>query len=778
MIHPGRRLPLILSRSLAARGIESVERQQFSVIGKRVPKYDGVTKVTGRAVYADDIRLAGMLHGQILRSPLPHARILHIDSTRAQRLPGVKAVITGADTPRRGFGYGKDRLPLQVEKVRCVGDEVAAVAAVDEHTAREAVELIRVEYEPLPVVFDPLEAMQPGAPLIHQNSKNNVSFVWRFREGDVDAALQTADVVLEDEFRTHYINACPIETHTCVARFEANGDLTVWAPIHFSNLYRRDLSELLGLHWAKVRIIQTTFGGSFGSKIDIESIDLVTVLLAQKTGRPVKIVFSRDEEFVGTRPRQPMIIRLRTGASREGKLLARDVHVISDNGAYNAWGSHALFQAMTTFSALYRVAAVNFVGEVVYTNKPYGGSIRGFGNPQATFAVESHMDMLAERLGMDAVELRLKNANQKGDVTPQEIKVTSCGLAECIEEAAERIGWDNRQSLGPNRAVGLAALMHVGGGARIYKSDGCGATVKVDEAGGVTVISGATELGQGGDTVQAQIAAEVLGARIEDVTVVNQDTAIKLWDVGAHASRSTFIAGNAVRLAALKAKEQLMALAARKLEARVEDLEARNGRVFVRGSPDRSMAIGQVVRYGLLRVGGQVVIASHFYDPPTEDLDANFKGNMTGALVFGCHSVEVEVDRATGRVDVKRVVAAHDLGRAINPMAAEGQIEGGAVMALGFATSEELLVKNGAIQNTTLLDYRIPTVADVPQVETVLVETIDPEGPFGAKGLGETSTVPLAAAIANAVYQAIGVRIKELPITPEKILRALDEAGK
>ncbi|MCL5960432.1 MAG: molybdopterin-dependent oxidoreductase, partial [Chloroflexi bacterium] len=355
------------------------------------------------------------------------------------------------------------------------------------------------------------------------------------------------------------------------------------------------------------------------------------------------------------------------------------------------------------------------------------------------------------------------------------IKVSSCGLAECIQEAAQRIGWENRQNLGADRGIGVAALMHVGGGARIYKSDGCGAVVKVDEAGGVTVLSGATELGQGGDTVQAQIAAEVMGVPIEDITVVNQDTAIKLWDVGAHASRSTFIAGNAVRIAAQKAREQLLAIAARKLEARAEDLEIKDGKVFVKGSPDRYMTVGQVVRYGLLRAGGDVVVASHFYAPPTEDMNEEFKGNLTAALAFGCQAVEVQVDRKTGRVDVKKVVAAHDLGRAINPMAAEGQIEGGVAMGLGFATTEELIVKDGVIQNTTLLDYRIPTVADVPGVEAVLVESIDPEGPFGAKGLGETSTVPLAAAIANAVYQATGVRIKELPITPERILRALED---
>lgn len=750
-----------------------MEAQEFSVVGKRVPKYDGLAKVTGRAVYADDIKLPQMLCGKILRSPHPHARIVNIDTSKARALPGVKAVITGADTNKKGFGYGKDRMPLKVDKVRCVGDEVAAVAAVDERTAREAINLIRVEYEPLPAVFDPLEAMQPGAPLVHENVKNNISMVWPFSDGDIDAAFQASDVIVEDEFRTQYIHACSMETHVCVARFEPNGDLTVWAPVQFPQIYRRDLAELVGLHWAKLKLIQTTIGGGFGAKIDLEPIDAITVLLARKTGRPVKIVYSRDEEFVATRPRQPTIMRLRLGATRDGKLLARDVHVVSDNGAYNAWGSHGMMVSMMTAVSLYRVQANRFLGQVVYTNKPYGGAVRGFGNPEITFALESQMDILAEKLGMDPLELRLKNANQSGDITPQKVRVTSCGLSECMQEAAKRIGWDKRNELGPGRGVGLATLLHVAGGARIYRSDGCGAVVKVDEAGGVTVMSGSTELGQGGDTVQAQIAAEVLGVPIEDVTLINSDSSIKLWDVGSHASRATFIAGNAVRLAATKAKEQLLSIAARKLEAPVEDLECKGGKVFVKGSPDRFLTVGQVVRYGLLRVGGDVIVGSHFYDPPTEDFDSSFRGNVTAALAFGCQAVEVEVDRETGRVDVKKIVAAHDLGRALNPMLAEGQIEGGVSMGIGFGMTENLIVQDGVVKNATLVDYKIPTVADMPVVEPVLVETIDPEGPFGAKGLGECPTIPTAAAIANAVYQATGVRIKELPITQEKILKAL-----
>lgn len=749
---------------------------EFNIIGKRIRKQDGVARVTGRAVYTDDIRLPQMLHGKILRSPLAHARIVNIDTSKARRVPGVKAVITAADLPRTGFGYGKDNSPLKLDKVRCIGDEVAAVAAIDENTAEEALSLIQVEYEELPAVYDPEEALREGAPLVHERSKNNISFTWTFNKGDVDRVIDEADVVVEDRFRTQYINACPLEPHICLASFEASGDLTVWVPIHFAFMFRKDVSEVLGIPWSKVRVIQPTIGGSFGSKIDTEPFHFICIALAKVTGKPVKIAFTREEEFLAARPRQPMILDIRQAARKDGTLLARDVHIISDNGAYNAWGSHALLAAMMSVTSLYRVPNVRFVGDVVYTNKPYGGSVRGFGNPQATFAIESQLDILAEKLGMDPLELRLKNANQPGDVTVQDVKITSCGLTESIEKVAQRIGWSEKRGKRGNRGVGLASLIHVGGGARIYKSDGCGAIVKIDDGGDITVIVGSSELGQGSETVQAMMAAEELGAKLEDIRIINSDTAIKPWDVGSHASRSTFISGMAIRGAATQARKQLFEAAASKLEARPEDLESRDSKIFVKGSPERFLTFGQAARAALLRTGGDVIVAKYFYDPPNVEMSKDFFGNVSATYAFGSHAVEVEVDPETGAVDVLRVAAAHDVGRALNPMGLEAQIEGGVAMAVGYATTEEVQVRDGAIQNASLLDYRIPTVRDVPVVEPIIVETVDPEGPFGAKGMGECSTVPTAPAIANAVYDATGVRIKDLPITPEKVLRALEKA--
>ncbi len=650
------------------------------------------------------------------------------------------------------------------------------MAAIDDNTAEEALSLIQIEYEQLPAVYDPEEAQREGAPLVHERSKNNVSFSWTFNKGDVEGAIAEADVVVEDRFRTQYINACPLEPHICLASFDQAGNLAVWVPIHFAFMFRKDVAEVMGMPWSKVRVIQPAIGGSFGSKIDTEPFHFICIALAQKTGRPVKIAFTREEEFLAARPRQPMILDIRMAAKKDGTLLARDVHIISDNGAYNAWGSHALFAAMMSVTSLYRVPNVRFVGDVVYTNKPYGGSVRGFGNPQATFAIESQMDILAQKLGIDPLELRLKNANQPGDVTVQDVKITSCGLAESIEKVAQRIGWSEHHGKGGNRGVGVASLIHVGGGARIYKSDGCGAIVKIDDGGDITVIIGSSELGQGSETVQAMMAAEELGARLEDIRVINSDTAIKPWDVGSHASRSTFISGMAIKRAAEQAKKQLFEAAAQKLEARPEDLESLDSKIFVKGSPDRFLTFGQAARADLLRTGGDVIVAKYFYDPPNVELDRGFFGNVSATYAFGSHAAEVKVDPETGAVDVVRIAAAHDVGRALNPMGLEAQIEGGVAMGFGYAMTEELQVKNGVIQNVSLLDYRVPTVQDVPAIDPIIIETIDPIGPFGAKGMGECSTVPTAPAIANAIYDATGVRIKDLPITPEKVLRALEEA--
>lgn len=749
--------------------------EEFSYVGERVPKLDAADKVSGRTMYGHDMKLPRMLYGKILRSERAHARILNIDTSQAERLPGVRAIITAEDIPEIKIGWARDHPVLKSGKVRSFRDEIAAVAAVDEDTAEEALELIQVQYEELPAVFDPEEAMKPGAPIIHEKAPNNIQEMMRqsYSHGDVQQGFAEADVVIEDRFRLPFVTHCCMGTCFCLASFGPSGDLTVWNSTQMPFLFQRDLSMALGIPATKVRVIKAAIGGAFGSKLDMYPFEPICVLLAQKTGCPVRITFTREEEFIASPTRQPVICDIKSGAKKDGTLVARQVRMILDNGAYSSWGSTTPLVMMQTISSLYRVPNVKYDVTVVYTNNPYSGAMRGYGNPQATFVLESHMDMLAHELGMDPMEFRLKNANRPGDVTGQGVKITTCGLSECIEEAAQSIGWREKRATLGNRGVGMASMIHVGGGARIYPSDGCGSTVKVDDFGKVTLITGSTDMGQGSDTVLAQIVAEELGVPVENVTVVNTDTDITPWDVGAHASRTTFIAGNSARLAATDAKRQILEVAAQNLGEKVENLEMKDGKVFLKGEPEEWIPFAKMVRSKHFRPDGDVILARGWYEPPTERQDKEFRGNISATYGFATQAVELKVDAETGEVTVLKIAAAHDVGRAINPMAVEGQIHGGVSMGLGYALYEELVVEEGKVLNPNFADYALPTVLDMPPIEPIIIETDDPAGPFGAKGMAEPACIPTAPAIANAVYDAVGVRIRDLPITPEKVLRAL-----
>jgi len=544
-------------------------------------------------------------------------------------------------------------------------------------------------------------------------------------------------------------------------------------------MYRKELSDCLGLDWQRITIVQPPVGGSFGGKIDIDPHDFIAVMLARQARRPVRLVLSREEEFIGTRTRQPIHFRLRTGADAEGNLLFRDAEVVSDNGAYNGWGSHAMLVAMNTVTSMYRVPNSRVRCAVVYTNKNYGGSVRGFGNPQSTFAVEQQMEELADALGMDPMDLRLRNANQPGDVTPQGMQITSCGLSECLRIVREQSGWDERRGRMRERHRGLggAAFIHVGGGARIYGSDGCGAMVKVDDSGQVTLITGASELGQGSETVLAMIVAEEIGVPLDAVHVVNSNTDVKPWDVGVHASRTTFVAGNAARLAAEKVKAQLLEMAAAELEEPAARLDVKGGFVFVKGEPQQRLPYAEVARAGHFRHHGRVLVAEAFYDPPTAMLDKDFQGNISAAYTCAVQAALLDVDPETGTVEVRRVASAHDVGRALNPGAAEGQVHGGIHMGLGYALTEHLVVAEGQVLTQSFMDYAVLKADAMPEIVVRLIETVDQEGPFGAKGLGESGVIPVAAAVANAIKNAIGIRFTELPITPARVRAALAAHG-
>jgi xanthine dehydrogenase molybdenum-binding subunit len=767
----------------------------YSVVGQRVPKLDALDKATGRAEYGHDLKLPGMLHGKILYAGVPHARIKAIDVSRAQRLAGVKAVITGADNlTSHKFGYGADNTPLKRDKVRTRRDEVAAVAAVDEDTAEEALALIRVEYDPLPAVFDAEAALAPDAPRLHEDKPSNLFTRYNYSHGDGERAFDVADVMVTGEFELPYVTHAAMETAFALASFDLQGRLTLWSTTQIPFLLQRDLSEALGMAGRDIRIIQPVIGGAFGRGLDVYPFEPIAALLAKAAGKPVRIAFTREEEFFASAVRQRARIYSRSAAKRDGTLWAREARLRLDAGAYISWGAVTPVVMMETVASLYRVPHARFIADVVYTNNLPTGAMRGYGNPQSTFFVETQMDQLAEQLGMDPVEFRLLNANHPNSETPQGLKITSCGLRECLNEVAERIGWEkkNPQSQTPNakqssasrhppsairRGIGFAATLNVGGGARIYRSDGCGATVKVDDFGRVTLITGSTEIGQGSETILAQIVAEGLGVRVEDVTVINSDTSIKPWDVGTHASRTTFIAGNAAWLAAKDAKRQILISVSENLRVPLDMLDVRDRQIYAQDNSIKPIPFDKAVRAMHYREGGVVVIGNGWYDPPTKLVDKEtYKGNISAAYGFGAQAAEVEVDMETGKVRVLKIVAAHDVGRAINPMYVEGQIEGGLQMGIGYALTEELQVREGRVLNPTFLDYRVPTALDMPPIETVIVETDDPEGPFGAKGVGEMGGTPTAPAIANAIYDAIGVRLTQVPMTAERVLHAIKDA--
>jgi CO/xanthine dehydrogenase Mo-binding subunit len=765
-------------------------------VGKRIPKRDAVDKVTGRATYVQDLKVPGMLYGKILRSKYPHARIVRMDTSKAKKLIGVRAVITADDVPQIRYGFMKDQPVLKAGKVRSYRDEVAAVAAIDPDTAEEAVNLIEVEYEALAGVFDPMEAMKQDAPLVHEENKSNIlKLPWKLVAGDVEEAKKNSAFVAEDRFTVTWVTHCCLGTEGIIADFDLRNNLTVYRNTQIPSLAQRDYQDALrvmGLKESKVRIIKPTIGGGFGSKLDTYGFEYIAILLAFVTRKPVRIVKTREEEFRFTSTRQPAIISIAQGCDKSGRLTFRDVFMILDNGAYTSWGATTPSVMMMPISSLYRVPNVRYEAKCVYTNNTWSQAMRGYGNPQATFAIESNMDQVAEKAGLDPLEFRLMNANEPGEVTPQRFRVTTCGLKECIQEVARRLDWESRKKAGKveGRGMGVASLIHVGGGARVYKSDGCGTIIKVDDFGKVDVFTGATDIGQGSDTVIAQIVAEVIGVLPEDVNIIDRDTDVCPWDVGVHASRTTFVAGNAAVGAAKKVKEKILQTSAgyvdrwkdkdgTKHEIKLDDdpknLTIKDRMVYSVKEPEKKIALGKILRGAHYEKFGTMIMAECFYDPDNENLDREYKGNLSKTYAYGAHGAEVEVDTETGKVRILKYIAAHDVGRAINPMLLEGQIYGAAAMGTGYALTERLILEKGEVMNPNFRDYKILTAKDVIPIEPVIVETMDQDGPYGAKGIGEPGLVPTAPAIANAIYDAIGVRIRDLPMTPERIRKAMKE---
>jgi len=755
-----------------------------TLIGKRIPKLDAPAKVTGETHYLNDIELPGMLHGKILRTDRVHARIVRIETSAAEALPGVHAVITARDTPGVPLGHGRDNPPLKGDKVRCIRDEIAAVAAETEAIAEQALDLIEVEYEDLPPVFSVHEALADGAPVIHEKHPDNVPFNFDYSHGDVEKGEQESDLVIEDTFELHYVTHCCMGVSGCIAQFDAEGHLTVYSQTQVPFLYKKDIAPVIGVPPEKIRVIQPPLGGGFGSKLDIYPFEPICIFLARAACRPVRILFTREEEFVASPTRQPVEFTLKSGVKKDGTLTFREASTLHDNGGYTSWGATTPFVMMQTISSLYRVEHCKYHTTVVYTNNPYSGSFRGYGNLQATFAVESHMDRLAEAVGMDPLEFRLKNAQESGEITPQGMRFTTCGFHDCLNTAASRSGFVEKHARyrsgqpGPvKRGVGIGSLLHVGGGANIYRTDGCGTMLKMDDFANVTVMTGASEIGQGSETVIAQFVAEELGLSIASIHVINNDTEVTPWDVGVHASRTTFIAGNSAQRAARKARDKLLRAAGEKLEREAESLDLRGGQVVDAESGEALLELGKLIRSLHFSDKHDIVMTSEYYEPPSQMQDREFKGNVSATYAFGTQVVELEVDTETGVIRVLQVTAAHDVGRVINRMGIEGQIEGGVVMGLGYATTEDLVVDRGQVMNPCFRDYKLVTAPEIPEIDMTFIETIDPEGPAGAKGVGEAPAICISAAIVNALYNATGVRFTELPLTPERVLRRLREAA-
>jgi 4-hydroxybenzoyl-CoA reductase alpha subunit len=752
--------------------------ESYAVVGHRVSRVDGYEKVSGEAKYVADIVLPGLLFGKVLRSPYPHARILNIDTHRAEGLPGVRAVVTAEDTPKRPWGsFFKDQFPLTVGKVRYVGEEVAAVAAVDPDTAEEALALIDVEWEELPAVFDPEVAMQEGAPRIHEDKERNIALKIEVERGDVQRAFGESDLIVEDGFESTPQWHCAIETIGSIADYSPSGKYTIYVNTQTLFLARNRIAWALGVREGDVRIIQTTVGGGFGGKLADDNNPMVAAFLARKARKPVKLINSREEEFTaGGRPRVPMKIWVKMGFKKDGRIRAKQLRIIADNGAYSAKAPAITGVAALRHDTAYKYSDVKTEAYLVYTNKIPTGAFRGFGNPSADWAVEQVMDIGAHQLGIDPLDLLRLNAAEPGYVSPHGNRVGSCELKQCIDQVEKLMEWKkNRAQKKPRRGFGLACTVHVSGKRHYGDFDGGSATIKINEDGKVVILSGEGEIGQGADTAMCQIVAEELGVPLEDVEVLSADTDMTTFCLGAYGSRVTYVGGNAVKDAAAKVKQQLLGTAAEMLESSVEDLVCRNGRIFVRGAEAKFVTVGDVARARLFRRGGAPIIASGSFDADSVVQDVTRFGNESGAYNFGCQGAEVEVDPETGQVRILRYVAASDCGTVINPIAAEGQVEGAVAQGIGYALIEGLKIEEGRLSNPNFSDYRIPSMRDMPPLSYAFADSYEPTGPFGAKGLGELGLDPTAAVIGNAIFDAIGVRVKTLPITPEKVLRALRE---
>ena len=726
-------------------------------IGARFPKSDGGAKADGSGLYADDIALPRMLHAKILRSPHAHARIRGIDLGAAEALPGVVATLVGAELPLK-YGvipWTQDETALAVEKVRHVGDAVACIAAIDERTADEALRLVKVDYEVLPAVLTPEDALEHPEIKVNERAKvGNVTKHVHLQFGEVDEAVAGAAAVVRETYRYAGSTHVPIEPHCAVARIDADGNLTVWSSTQIPHYVHRELSRVLGIPQSKVRVIQPLLGGAFGGKSDPFALEFCVAKLAMKTGRPVKILYTREEVFYAHRGRHPMKMDVTLALDADGRIAAVDNKILIDGGAYASFGLVTAYYAGQLLTGPYRFGTYRFDSYRMYTNKPPCGPKRGHGSVQPRFAFEVALDEAAEKLGLDPVEARRRNFIGEFVETVNGQKITSNGFLKCLELVEKASGWKERHGkLGPGRGLGVAGSMYISGTAYpVYPNEmpQSGVLVKLDRSGRVAIYSGASDIGQGVNTLLCQIAAEELHCDPYDVTVVSADTDLTPVDLGAYSSRVTYMVGIAAREACQKLAEKLRAAGGATFAEACQRAEA------AEGAP-------------LAATGGY----------RTEKLGGDYRGGTIGAspaYSFTAHVAEVSVDEETGIWNVERIWAAHDCGKALNPTLVEGQIEGSVYMGAAEAQMEEMVYdEKGLLFGPSLLDYRIPTSLDTPDLDSYIVESNDPGGPYGAKEAGEGPLHPAIPAIANAIHDACGIRIRELPFYPQRVLKLLRE---
>ena len=766
--------------------------QELYVVGKRLPRPDAIEKATGAAKYTVDIKLPGMLIGKVLRSPHPHAMILKVDTSRAESLPGVVAVITREDTPKTRFTRSKGSVtivkPEKVvedemvinDKARFLGEPVAAVAAINEGIANEALELIDVEYAVLPAVFDPVEAMKPGAPRIHDSAENNVAIYTTYIEGDVEKGFQEADCIVEETFRSSKQKVCHLEPSACIASFDKNGRLTVWSPGQHAFPFRRKTSEIFGIPEGKITWITPHVGGAFGNGQSLRA-EPICIALAKKAGRPVKLEYTSEEDFVATETRQPCIMTGRIGVKKDGTITALQLKVIGNSGPYLSQCVKTTKVTLVMFGSLYRCPNVYGEGYSIYTNTVNSGGHRGYGAPQAYYVLEQLVDMACEKIGMDPLEFRLKNHRRVGDPsmysfvskdeklgieTRKPMPIESCQLPECIKRGAEQIGWKEKRMAKKEgtirRGVGMACYIYLSSAFPVDFQHSS-VFIKFNEDGSANLVVSACDFGQGILASLAQIAAEELGLRAEDIRITSGNTDITMYDTGQYSSRSCYIIGNSVLGAARLAKQRLLERAAQIIGEPADKLDIKDRQVYVKTAPEKRIPVAEVTWQAMYDADNFSNISAKYAWQPTSN-----------AYPFQAAFAEVEVDTESGQVKLLKIVTGQDIGRAINPITAEGQVQGGGIQAIDMALYSDFVTKpTGELESTNFTNYKVCTTLDIPEFEVILIEEPTPTGPFGAKSVGESGTIAIAPAIYNAIYDAVGVRVKDMPVTPEKIIEGL-----